>query len=155
MNHLFLLFSSYSNMKELKFYENHDKRTNKVYTSIVFNTYALPCFNYYYYLFYQDKVKIIPKNIMDLLTDKGLAYWIMDDGTFSKRDDVVTLCTDSYLESDVENLILVLSKKFELDCYKVKKNNNFRIVIKNSSLDKLRELVLPHFHKSMFYKLGL
>lgn len=39
-----------------------------------FNTYSLPCFNYYYDLFYVDKVKRVPFNIGELLTPLGLAY---------------------------------------------------------------------------------
>ena len=42
----------------------------------------LPCFNYLWDLFYIDKVKTIPSNIGYLLTEVGLAFWIMDDGGF-------------------------------------------------------------------------
>lgn len=49
-----------------------DKRTNNSYKSIVFATLTLPCFNYYRNLFYNKK--IVPLNINQLLTPKGLAY---------------------------------------------------------------------------------
>src|SRR5690606_35467523 len=90
--HLFDLFSSYSNMKGPKHLEFFDKRTNKVYNSIYFRTYSLPCFNYYYHLFYVDKIKRIPLNIGELLTPVGLAYWAMDDG--SKSGSGFSFCTD-------------------------------------------------------------
>jgi hypothetical protein len=61
-------------MKELKYLESYDKRTDKIYRSVYFNTFSLPCFNYYYELFYLDGLKIVPKNIGDLLTASGLAY---------------------------------------------------------------------------------
>ena len=51
-----------------------DFRTGKIYNRIKFNTYSLPCFNYYYDLFYIYGIKIIPLNIGGLLTPKGLAY---------------------------------------------------------------------------------
>lgn len=41
---------------------------------------TMPCLNYYRYLFYKDKVKIVPRNLGVLLTARGLAYFIMDDG---------------------------------------------------------------------------
>ena len=66
--HLFKLFSNYSNFEATKHHEIFDKRYNKTYTSIIFNSYSLPCFNYYYDLFYVNGVKTIPLNIGDLLT---------------------------------------------------------------------------------------
>ena len=50
-----------------------DKRTGKIYNSLIFKTRMLPCFNYLWDLFYIDKVKIIPSNIGLLLTEVGLA----------------------------------------------------------------------------------
>jgi len=41
----------------------------------------LPCFNYLWDLFYKDRKKIIPFNIKNLLTEVGLAFLIMDDGS--------------------------------------------------------------------------
>lgn len=114
INHLFNLFSTYSNMEAPKHHEYLDKRTSKTYTSVVFNTYSLPCFNYYHDLFYVNGVKRIPDNIGELLTPIGLAYWAMDDGT--KRSNQFIFCTDSYTLSEVELLILVLKNNFDLNC---------------------------------------
>jgi hypothetical protein len=52
-----------------------DKRTNKTYSSVLFATLTLPCFTFYRELFYnlQGK-KIVPLNINQLLTPRGLAY---------------------------------------------------------------------------------
>jgi hypothetical protein len=41
----------------------------------------LPCFNVFREMFYMSNVKVVPNNIYDLLTPKGLAFWIMDDGS--------------------------------------------------------------------------
>jgi hypothetical protein len=101
--HLFDLFSSYSNMKEPRHYEFLDKRNNKVNTSVDFHTYSLPCFNVYYDLFYVDGVKIIPKNIGELLAPSGLAYWAMDDGC--KTGSGFRLNTQSFSYED--NLLLM------------------------------------------------
>jgi len=102
--------------------------------------------------FYPEGNKIIPKNIADILTPLGLAYWLGDDGNFRKSHNVITFSTDSYSESEVDLLMSVLTNKFELDCRKVKNGNGWRIVIKRSSLEKFRELVSPHVHSSMLYK---
>lgn len=41
----------------------------------------LPCLNYYYDLFYLNGIKIIPKNIAELLTPRSLAILNFDDGS--------------------------------------------------------------------------
>jgi LAGLIDADG DNA endonuclease family len=48
---------------------------NKTYNAIKFQTLSLPCFNIYIELFYNSEgKKILPANIKELLTIKGLAY---------------------------------------------------------------------------------
>ena len=64
----------------------------------------LPCFNYLWDLFYIDKVKTIPSNIGDLLTDVGLAFLIMDDGGLGSNG-TLNLHTDSYTLTEVNLLI--------------------------------------------------
>lgn len=153
--HLYELFESYCSTAPKISNRLPDKRTGLIYTRVKFQTRSLPCFNELYDKFYPEGKKQIPENIGELLTPLGLAYWLADDGTFSKSHNVITLSTDSYSESEVDLLISVLTDKFELDCRKVKNGNGWRIVIKRSSLEKFRELVSPHVHSSMSHKLGL
>jgi hypothetical protein len=91
-----------------------DKRTGKIYSSIYFNTYSLPCLNYLYDLFYPDGTKVVPKNIEELLTPLGLAYLICDDGSYNQGG--VYLNTQSYTKAEVELLAKVLTDKFNLKC---------------------------------------
>lgn len=56
------------------------KKRGVLTQSMYFRTLAMPCLNYYHELFYKDNVKIIPRNLEELLTARGLAYFIMDDG---------------------------------------------------------------------------
>src|SRR4051812_26420292 len=65
---------------ELIVNEYFDKRLNKLYFNISFYTRSLPCLNYYRDLFYPNGVKVVPENIGELLTDRGLAIWAQDDG---------------------------------------------------------------------------
>jgi hypothetical protein len=51
-----------------------DKRTNKIYSAVSFTTMQLPCLNVFRELFYLSNVKIVPENIHELLTAKGLAF---------------------------------------------------------------------------------
>jgi hypothetical protein len=85
-----------------------DKRTGKIYSRVQFKTYALPCFTELFNIFYPEGKKIVPGNIGNLLTPSGLAYWIADDGGFCQKYQIVTLHTNSYLESEIDSLISVL-----------------------------------------------
>ena len=51
-----------------------DKRNNTMYHVLTFTTMQLPCFNVYKDLFYLNRTKLVPHNIYDLLTAKGLAF---------------------------------------------------------------------------------
>jgi hypothetical protein len=109
--HLYALFKDYCSSAPKYRSRKPDFRTGNIHSSIYFRTYSLPCFNYYRDLFYVDKVKRIPENIGELLTAISLAFWIQEDGYFNKRDNTITICTDSYLESEVDLLINVLNNK--------------------------------------------
>lgn len=140
---------------------NHAKphpKTGKVYSSIEFTTYRLPCLTELYNLFYINNVKVIPRNIADLLTPIGLAYWIADDGSWNAPGRYVVLCTDSFTLGEVELLITALNTKFLFNCYKVKNGNKkgtqYRIVIPAVSVPRLRELIADDMPCMMKYKLG-
>src|SRR6202000_1175662 len=59
-------------------------------------------------IFYNGKIKIIPSNIEELLTNFGLAVWLMDDGWKRKEHRTMKLCTDSFSFSDQEKLLEAL-----------------------------------------------
>ena len=86
-NHVCDLFKPYLS-KEFYLKENFytDKRTNIKYGSVNFATLSLPCFNFYRNLFYNsNNIKIVPLNIQELLTPRGLAYWILDNGSLQNK----------------------------------------------------------------------
>lgn len=105
-------------------------------------------------------IKIVPLNILDLLTPIGLAHWIMDDG--HKHGNGITLCTDSFTLIEVELLVSVLRNKFNLEANYNKRTQKgrhigWRIYIsgKSANKEKLISLVKPYFIPSMLYKLGI
>ena len=57
--------------------------------------------------------KIVPSNIAEHLTARGLAFWVMDDGQQVKRGGV-TLCTDSFHSEEVNILREALKTNFNL-----------------------------------------
>lgn len=149
---LYRLFEPISTMSPTILTRN-DKRTNSTTFSIYFRTLAMPCLNYYYDLFYKERVKIIPKNLGQLLTARGLAYWIMDDGGKSVYNQTI-LHTRAFKLEDVEYLQSVLSENFGLRTrLEEKKKDQWVIYIPVMQKTKLREIVGPYMHDSMLYKI--
>jgi hypothetical protein len=70
--HLYELFSQFTSAS-VRITARYDKRYDKTYTNCKFATLVNPCFNYYHSIFYNNKVKLIPLNIGELLTARGLA----------------------------------------------------------------------------------
>jgi len=158
-HYLFLLFGVFSQfcLSSPRLDKYFDKRTNKEYSRWVFTTRSLPLFTEFHSLFYLNGIKIVPSIIFKLLTPLALAHWIQQDGSFNKASGGLTLCTDSFTESEVQLLISVLQIKFGLKCsiQKAPNKGQYRIYIWARSMNTLRNLVKSHFHSSMLYKLGL
>jgi hypothetical protein len=133
---------------------SRDKRTNEIYSSISFTTMQLPCFNVFRELFYVSNVKTVPNNIYELLTPKGLAFWIMDDG--SKQGKGLHISVYAFSNEDVDKLMFTLQDKFNLKCsIHYNRDNKPRIYIFKESMEDLITLVKPYFISEMLYKLGL
>ena len=91
-----------------------DKKNGNLRYNLSFATLALPCFNELYELFYTSTTgkKIIPSNISDLLTPVSLAYWIMDDGSFTGSG--LKLHTNAFSIEELNILKEALEKNFGL-----------------------------------------
>ena len=156
-NHIFNLFKSFLSkdfiLKDRKFL---DKRTNKSYSSVSFATLSLPCFNYYRSIFYNsDNVKVVPMNIESLLTPRGLAYWIMDDGSLQNKG--LHLNTYGFTHEGILKLKEALENMFgenSLKCSIHKHNKGERIYIWEESMECLRNNLSQFMVKDMLYKLN-
>lgn len=138
-----------------KYWESsyNDKRTGKTYKSLSFWTRSLPIFNDFYQMFYVDKVKVVPEDL-SLLTPLALAHWIMQDGSRGTSKGLY-ICTDNFSYVDVKRLSLYLKDKYGIRTSVHKAGKNYRVYILAKSVNTVENLVLPFFHKSMLYKLGI
>lgn len=160
-NHVFSIFCNLNLCSaSFKPYDYFDSRTNKIYTTLSFRTYALPLFTSAYNNWYLNKVKVIPFEFIHLLTPLALAHWIMQDGTYVKNGGI-RLSTDSFSSQEVTKLAEYLTTKYNFKCtiHTVKSSNKtktyHRLYISGYSLPLLRDLVLPYMVPSMLYKLGI
>ena len=156
-NHVFELFKPYLskdfNPTKRSF---TDKRSNKKYSSVQFATLSLPCFNYYKDLFYNSNyLKIVPSNIQNLLSPRGLAYWIMDDGSLQNKG--LHLNTYGFSNQDVLKLKFILENLFgenTLKCSIHKHKKGERIYIWEESMGLLRHNITKFMYKNMLYKIN-
>lgn len=148
---LFKEFCASDFIPKLKIWKNKHSKTK--YQSSSFTTLSLPCFNIFRELFYFKGKKIVPKNIDELLTYRGLAYWIMDDG--SKQNKGLHLNTYGFSDEDVELLLKTLKIKFLLKCSIHKHKSGKIIYIWEESMESLRINLLEYIHKDMLYKIGI
>lgn len=109
-------------------------------------------FNIYRNTWYPEKKKIIPDTVFQLKA-LGLAIWFMDDGSYHKGTKNYYLSTDGFTSEDVNKLIIMLKKNFNLETSKHKRKNNYVIYIKAESRNHFIELIKPYMCKSMNYKI--
>ena len=155
-NHVFELFKPYLSKD---FYPKKrsftDKISNKIYSSVQFATLSLPCFNYYKELFYNENKKIVPSNIQNLLSPRGLAYWIMDDGSLQNKG--LHLNTYGFTPQDIFLLKTTLENMFgenTLKCTIHKHQKGERIYIWEESMELVRNNISQFMHKDMQYKIN-
>lgn len=127
-------------------YTRSDARYNVNNSSVYFRTESLeeikPILRRAEMFLDESGHKRIPNNIADHLTEKSLAYWILDDGHQVKRGGV-TLCTDSFNSQEISILRDALNTNFNLitSIHKKKGSNESiyeRIYINKDSLDSIK-----------------
>lgn len=154
--HLFNLFKVYCFMTEpgKRFILNGIKLGT--IKSFWFKTFSHEHLTEIWNLFYnENKSKIIKKNLIkNNLTARGLAYWIMADGSLQKDKKTMILHTQSYSEIENNMLSEELNEKFGLRT-KVILHKKIYFVIKFHSSDALVliNLIKPYIIPSMKYKL--
>lgn len=102
-----------------------------------------------YNLFYKDKVKIIPSNL--ILNPIILAIWYMDDGSKS-RDSDIYLNTQQFSLKDQKKLLRAL-RQLNVKARLNKDKKYYRIRILKESIAEFMKIISPHVIDSMRYKL--
>jgi len=100
-----------------------NSKTRKTPSQYAFNSRSLPeltvLHKKWYVLNKENKrfIKIVPLNVGEWLTSRGLAPWIMGimgDGYWNSNGKTIEICTDNFTLSEVALLISVLKNKFNL-----------------------------------------
>lgn len=133
-----------------------EPRYHQINNSLIFRTVSHSLIYEYMKTFYIGKVRVVPKNISDILkSNLSLAVWFMDDGNGYLRSSAFRIST--YAFGLKGNLLLknCLRKNFGLDVnlWKDSKGYQIYIPINNGSAAKFRKFVEPYIVPSMRYKI--
>lgn len=127
-----------------------DKRNNICYEDALVTTTTNPFFNKFHELLYSNGKKHIVKEFLQYFDELSLAVMFMDDGCKIKK--TINIATNCF---SIEELIVFKNfckKKFGLD-FTIDKRN--MLYLPTKYIDHFKELVIPHMHPSLMYKLGV
>ena len=132
------------------------KKEQKEYARLHFATYSNGIFQEWRDVFYQNKVKVIPREINNILVSPlSLAVWMMDDGYKRNDCNALRLNTDLFMYSEQELLVNCLKKNFGVDSVIHKKGKTHNIYIPVKSSMKFCQIVKPYILDSLLYKVSL
>ena len=128
-------------------------------------TFGLSEFKFYDDLFYpaygalqyKGRQKRVAENIHELLTPRVLAYWFMDDGSYtSKKNRTYRFNTQSFPFGDQQTLIEALKMNFDIDAT-IQKNHsytsNYTLYIRSKSTERFVYLIRPYINPCFSYKI--
>lgn len=141
-------------------------KSGKHYFSARLTTYSFSSLTYIHDAFYVKEsgakfVKRVPPSIGDLLTERGLAHWIMDDGSpyiSGNKTGGLRLSTESFSFEDVPILQKALLDNFSLESnlqkHRMQSGEKKPIIyIPKSQRPLLKGLCEKYFVDAMMYKL--
>ena len=101
-----------------------------------------------------QNTKNIPEWILNNLNEKGIAIWIMDDGSICKKTNTIRIHSNNF-DLETHNKLQNKFKQYYIDCsiHKTKKKYYYlNFNVENSN--KLIDLIKPYIHTSMLYKIN-
>lgn len=125
-------------------------------TGFHFCTGCNPLFLEWRRLFYKGRQKVYRESVARRLTPLSLAVWYMDEGTLTKGYPEIT----THLHPDQAEMFEdALFDIFGIDAYpkRISRDTQKRVKlgIRGSSRKKFIEIIFPHIHPTLRYKLGL
>ena len=92
-----------------------------------------------------------PQWLIDMIDERALAIWYMDDGTFYKEGNGIRFYTNSFNENSVKRLIV------RLFLFGIESNLGYNkgmpiIILNNKNTNLFIKLIAPYAHESMKYK---
>jgi recombination protein RecA len=105
-----------------------------------------------YHWFYKNGVKILPKEIFNLLTPLIIAIWFMDDG--SNNGESLTINTHGFSKEDQARIVNYLQDSFSIKATIVRDRTKWKIAIGRHDYQKFLSIIEPYIIPSMTYKIA-
>ena len=99
--------------------------------------------------------KHISAGIIDYFTDRTMALWYMDDGSYNNRSGYITLHTESFDDDSIDVLCDVLRNRYDVspNIYNIQ-NDKYKIISLNrSDSDIILKRIAEYIHPDLSYKL--
>lgn len=125
---------------------------NKMY-SILFKTRSLPCMTLLRYKFYNGRIKIIPKDLYDIINYESLAHIIMCKGCLYKGKGII-LNLQKFTLIELIYLMNIFYIKFNLNSTILKYLNKYVIYINTKSVIYIYPYIKLYLINSMKYKIS-
>ena len=129
----------------------HDSKRNKDHYSWYFHTQSNETLGLIHKLFYQNNIKVVPRDLIEILDPLGIAVWYMDDG--SNNGSNITLNTHCFSNEEQEMIRNWFRDKFAIRTTLVKDRSKFKIAIGCNEMPKFMNIVQSHIISSMSYKI--
>jgi hypothetical protein len=141
---------------------------NKYNLALEFVTQSLPILTQLRKQLYRNGRKTLTKKYLDKITSRGLAYWIMDDGSlvWHKRKrligNIYSTCEFYLAVNCFSKKEIIIVQKWLMDKYIVdsfiryhKPSNSYYLVINRYNYLKLVPYIEPYIIPSMKYKIDM
>lgn len=148
------LFQEFQDFVRTEPKEKEKTRNESQTKNVGFSTLSVGNFRFHAQQFYQEKKKVVPKRIGKLLSPLALAVWYMDDGSQkSSLHKAKILNTQGFRKQEIEQLIQVLEKNFNLQAKLRNQKDGYQIYIAAVSADRLKQIIKEHIVPCIRYKL--
>ena len=137
----------YQELKEFVLTPPKEYKGNGKRIGFRFFTRSIPLFTHFFYQFYREGKKVIPRDLK--LNPLVLAVWYMDDGSKSRRSSYFN--TQQFNQLDQENLIMCL-QKFDLHPHLDVDKEYKRLRFSVKETVKFVAIIKPYVIDSMQYK---
>lgn len=121
-----------------------------------FSTVSSPYLWKYRGLFYKDGLRVLSKQVLEMLTPFSLAIWYMDNGSFfrsSKYHAILRISTERYSKQENQLAAAILQQRFNF-LFQVHRHKS-KWVLQMSEGNNILEfltIVKPYIHPVMAYK---
>lgn len=116
-----------------------------------FHTRSSEKFGILHAIFYDNGVKILPKEIFPIFTDRMLAVWFMDDG--SNNGHSLTLSTHSFSLTDQRYIAEFFKERYRTCSTIVKDRTQWKLAIGKNDMNSFLSVLEPFVPQCMSYKI--